>query len=179
MGQYYRPVLQKELGITTIYNRDVDGKYTMAKLTEHSWWENDLMNAISEMLYRQHGRLIWCGDYAEDEEIVESRLTVRDIWDIDGGEVHKTNFRIDNLYLCNYDTKEYIDLNKYKENCVDSDGWVLHPLSLLTAKGNGRGGGDYYGVNSDKVGIWAWNLISLEQEPPVDYTEFEIIFKET
>lgn len=177
MGQYYRPVLQQN-GIITIYNRDVEGSYTMAKLTEHSWWENDLMKAISEKLYKQCGRLIWCGDYAEDEEIVMTKLSVRDIWDIDGEEVHFSNFNIDELYICNYDKKEYIDLKKYKKCCVDSDGWVLHPLSLLTAIGNGRGGGDYYGINEDKIGIWAWNIISFEDTPPKDYKELDIEFKE-
>ena len=180
MGQYYRPVLfygEK----TTIYNRDVDENYTMAKLLEHSWWENPLMNAISDKLYQKKSRLIWCGDYAEDEEVAMTNLTVKDIWDCDGEGVKSTDFRIDNLYLCNHELQEYIDLSKYKKNCIDNDGWVIHPLSLLTAIGNGRGGGDYHDCypNADKVGIWAWNLISLEEKVPENYVEYEIIFKES
>ena len=177
MGQYYRPVLQQD-GITTIYNRDIDGNYTMAKLTEHSWWNNSLMNAVSEKLYQKNGRLLWCGDYAEDDEIEMSKLTVRDIWDIDGEELSYTDFRIDGLFLCNHDTKEFIDLDKYKEISTDSDDWCLHPLSLLTAIGNGRGGGDYYYSNQEDIGIWAWNIISFENTPPEEYKEFVVMFKE-
>lgn len=177
MGQYYRPVLNDGEKIT-IYNRDVDGDYTMAKLTGHSWWEVPLMNAISEKLYQTKCRLIWCGDYAENDEVEMTGLTIKDIWDCDGEEISSSDFLIDNLFLCNHETKEYINLAIYKQQSIDSDGWVLHPLSLLTAIGNERGCGDYYGINKDKVGIWAWNLISLEPEPPVGYKEFEIIFKE-
>jgi len=180
MGQYYRPVLN-DGNKTTIYNRDVDGEYTMAKLTEHSWWKNKLMKAISEKLYQKPSRLIWCGDYAEDDEVRMTNLTVKDIWECDGEEIKSTDFNIDNLFLCNHDKKEYVNLAIYKQQSIDKDGWVLHPLSLLTAIGNGRGGGDYWAdcPNADKIGIWAWNLISLETEPSIDYIEFEVVFKES
>ena len=37
MGQHYNVVIKNKNTIIA-YNREVDGKYTMAKLTEHSWW---------------------------------------------------------------------------------------------------------------------------------------------
>jgi hypothetical protein len=43
----------------------------------------------------------------------------------------------------------------------DGDGWRIHPLPLLTCEGNGRGGGDYRG-ESDLVGRWSRDLISVE-----------------
>lgn len=175
MGQYYRPVVELD-GEITVYNRDVNNEYTMAKLTEHSWWENPLMNAISEKFYMTKGRLLWCGDYAKDDEISKTGLTVKDIWDVEGKGVNKVHFLINYLFLCNHDTKEYIDLEKYFKNSTDSDGWVMHPLSLLTAIGNQRGGGDYYGVNSELVGIWFWDLISFEPKIPEGYKELEIVF---
>lgn len=36
MGQYYNVVIKNKNTITA-YHREVDGEYTMAKLTEHSW----------------------------------------------------------------------------------------------------------------------------------------------
>lgn len=69
MGQYYRPVVELD-GEITVYNRDVDNEYTLAKLCEHSWLKNPLMQAISEKLYKKKGRLLWCGDYAETTEIL-------------------------------------------------------------------------------------------------------------
>lgn len=178
MGQYYRPVLEQDNKIT-VYNRDVDGKYTMAKLCEHSWWENPLMSAISEKLYMKKGRLLWCGDYAEDIEILlPTGLKVSDIWDCDGEEVNYSNFRIDGLFLCNHDKKQFISMEEYFKNSVDDDGWCLHPLSLLTAVGNQRGGGDYYGIDNDYVGNWFWDLISFEPKQPEDYEKITVTFKD-
>lgn len=187
MGQYYRPCLEQE-GVLTVFNRDVDGEYTMAKLTEHSWWQNTCMNAISEKIYQKPSRLIWCGDYAEDDELLNenssadqnSYPTTSFIWDGDGEGLTSTEFTIDNLYLCNHDTKEYIDLNEYKQKSIDKDDWCLHPLSLLTAVGNGKGGGDYHEChpNFDEIGIWRWCLISLEETIPEGYEKYDVYFKE-
>jgi hypothetical protein len=46
----------------------------------------------------------------------------------------------------------------------------FHPLPILTAEGNGRGGGDYRGADEDLVGTWARDVISVEMEAPADYT---------
>ena len=56
----------------------------------------------------------------------------------------------------------------------------LYPVSLLTAVGNGKGGGDYGWYNKQLVGIWAFDLISIEDEVSPNYTiKDTIIFKET
>ena len=63
-------------------------------------------------------------------------------------------------YLCNSETKEYIDLRSddlpeawtYDENGLKHV--VIYPLSLLLAIGNGKGGGDYNGTNREYVGYW-------------------------
>ena len=39
------------------------------------------------------------------------------------------------------------------------------------------GGGDYYGVNEELIGIWARNVISIEKEIPKDYNEFIVPFE--
>jgi len=43
---------------------------------------------------------------------------------------------------------------------------------LLTCEGNGRGGGDFRG-ESELVGLWSRNLISVSEELPEGYTELE------
>jgi len=57
---------------------------------------------------------------------------------------------------------------------------MANPLPLLTALGNGRGGGDYYDnlPDSDKVGIWAKHILSIEFEIPDGYTELKVAFRE-
>jgi hypothetical protein len=47
---------------------------------------------------------------------------------------------------------------------------AYHPLPLLTAEGNGRGGGDYRG-ESPLIGSWARDVISVETEAPTDFEE--------
>jgi hypothetical protein len=47
---------------------------------------------------------------------------------------------------------------------------------LLTAEGNGRGGGDYNGENKEQIGIWARDIISSEKEKPEEYEELVISF---
>lgn len=136
-----------------------------------------MMNTVSKDLFERKGRLLWCGDYAENDEIKIADLTVKSIWSVKGDLMKKTRFRVNDLYLCNHDTKEYIDMKRYIGANDDND-FIIHPLSLLTAIGNNKGTGDYRGTNEDKVGLWFWNLISFEKEKPKEYSEFEILFIE-
>lgn len=181
MGQYYRVVL-KQNGKTVVYNRDVDGKYTMAKLMEHSWWENPLLKAIGKKLYKKKGRLAWVGDYAEDAELEKIHMKVEDVWgsedrEVKGQGLRSVSFMFDNKYLCNHTKKKYIDLKAYYTECVN-DGWCINPLSLLCAIGNGKGGGDYRGIGDNLVGDWAWDEISIEDTSPDDYLLSDITFIE-
>lgn len=52
MGQYYNVVIKNKNTIIT-YNKKVDGKYTMPKLTEHSWWYNPFVSSIAKLLYKK------------------------------------------------------------------------------------------------------------------------------
>ena len=65
MGQYYQPILGNVYGgQCKVFDRSVNGEYTMAKLLEHSWWNNTFVNAFSAFLYNNPGRVCWVGDYA-------------------------------------------------------------------------------------------------------------------
>ena len=44
-------------------------------------------------------------------------------------------------------------------------GGIIHPLPLLTAIGNGKGGGDYRGTCLDLVGHWACDKIEAALFP--------------
>lgn len=98
-----------------VYDRTVDGEYTLAKLLEHSWWRNPFVNAFSENLYEEPGRVCWVGDYADEpEDFCFSNCSAfyvpcyRAIW---GDKVKlqtilSTGFTLDEKFLVNYDTKE-------------------------------------------------------------------------
>lgn len=190
MGQYFRPILGDQYGLNCkVFDRSVDGQYTLAKLLEHSWWKNPFVNAFSEFLYNEPSRVIWGGDYGDDPEDFCfyncSAFYVpcyRTIW---GNKtktigVSSSDFYLDDKFLINHDTKEYIDLNEYKAASVDKHGWTIHPLPLLTAVGNDRGGGDFHEGNTgyENVGIWAWHLLSFADKPPKNFSKFPLVFKE-
>ena len=189
MGQYFMPILGDKSGLSCkVFDRSVDGEYTMAKLMEHSWWLNPFCNAFAEKIFKRKGRVIWCGDYAEDEDFnfkLDSAVYIpneKEIW----GETVKlyksksTDFTLDNKFLLNHDKKEFIDLDEYKSKSKDKDGWVIHPLPLLTAVGNDKGSGDFHegNIGYEFVGCWAWNLISIDEKVPKNFKKFDVIFKE-
>ena len=190
MGQYYRPILGDKSGLNCkVFDRSVDGEYTLAKLMEHSWWLNPFCNSFAEKIFRRKGRVIWCGDYADDNGDFDFNLNSavyvpceKEVW----GETVKlfksksTDFSLDNKFLLNHDTADYIDLNEYREKSRDKDGWVIHPLPLLTAVGNDRGSGDFHegNIGYEKVGKWAWHLISISDKVPKNYKKMDLVFKE-
>lgn len=190
MGQYFRPILGDKYGLKCkVFDRSVDGQYTFAKLMEHSWWENSFVNAFSEFLYKEPSRVIWCGDYADEPDDFNFRNCsafyvpcYKEVW----GEVVKplgvssSNFTLDGKFLLNHDTRQFVAFDDYKKQSMDKHSWCIHPLPLLTAVGNDRGGGDFHEGNTgyEFVGIWAWQLLSFVDNPPKGFSNFPLVFKE-
>lgn len=119
--------------------------------------------------------IVWAGDYARAEEhIGENLFSIAEGAQRDGEGVSiklipkalsKSKSK-EYRYILNHDKKQYVD----KEDVPSRDGWRIHPLSLLTAEGNGGGGGDFYGSDSKKmIGSWARNIISVEKTVPPGY----------
>jgi hypothetical protein len=137
------------------------------KLTEHSWWFNSYVNAIAEKIYNNPTNVVWVGDYAEDQF-----ERYDEVWTKENNleSLNESSFLLDNKFLINHDLKTYIDCNEYYKTNAE-DGWCLHPLSLLTAIGNGLGLGDYNGIHCQDVGIWADNLLEIADTPPENYTK--------
>ena len=186
MGQYYEVLAEDKDGKRTAYNRRVDGHYTMAKLMEHSWWNNDFCCALSKTLVNNPRKIAWVGDYAEEDECKALGFEYAEAW---GGEdqdpavgISSTDFTLDKVkYLVNVTKKLYVDLAKYKESSTEESGRVIHPIPLLTCIGNGRGGGDYSpadGVSDEWVGAWAFDAIMLTNDKPECYTEVCPVFRE-
>ncbi len=204
MGQYYKTITVDDAGHFTAYNRKViengEEHYTMAKLLEHSWWENPFVNAIAETIYNDASRrVVWLGDYSDEfmEDYPDgfngiSKNRVCQWHNIVWGEhsrdkaIETTDFTLDNKFLINHTKKIFIDCSEYFKRSVtkkwNDDGWCIHPLPLLTCIGNGCGGGDYRFATEDStvdmVGTWAFDEIGIEDEKPTDYTEVFPTFKE-
>jgi len=74
-------------------------------------------------------------------------------------------------YLFNHNQKQYVDLKDCPEY---NGGYKIHPLGLLTALGNGNGGGDYYSDNgAEYVGSWCGDTLSSDFK--LTFAEYERI----
>ena len=71
-----------------------------------------------------------------------------------------------------------MDFNLYISKCKDKDGWTIHPLSLLTAVGNGRGDYGDECVDSYMVGAWAGNTLEITDVVPEGYELEDVRFSE-
>ncbi len=181
MRQYYRPVIDSGIESRIVYNRRVDGEYTPAMLMEHSWWYNDFVGTICWILYLVPHRIAWVGDYSNEEQYGQLGKELHDIaWakDEDGVGVAKDVLLLDGKVILNHTKKMYVCCDEYKQKSVDRDGWVAHPLPLLTAIGNGSGGGDYRGVNEEDVGCWCFDEIEVADMVKEGYAKFDIFWKE-
>lgn len=182
MGQHYTPTLTTETNklFGTFYAFDFN---ETLKLMEHSWIGNPLVEAVVEYLSIEPLRLSWVGNYADDviDKDDKTLLSVYETAMIKDRKISKKwdkKTRLTTGYLVNHSKKQVLDLKRYIEESTTPDGWCVNPLSLLTAIGNGLGGGDYCGLNEEAVGYWANDVIGYEEELPTGYNQFFVCFKE-
>lgn len=159
MGQYFHPTFlanekqgNKEVIIAAFNSHKYDNGL---KLTEHSYNDNNFVNAVinTAKKYKKGVRIVWAGDYAKDEQYRRKNLY----------------FLADEKVFINNASQKYPDVrwmfNENKGQVVDlwdlfeADGMTIHPLPILTAEGNGQGGGDYEGTSMNLVGSWARDVI--------------------
>lgn len=169
MGQYFRScILGKDkktvLQWLSSYTYD-DG----AKLTEHSYMLNGFVGAFENLLVGNPQNVVWAGDYAKKDKGMKTNVYGRCD---ETNEIMPLATVVKKKYIVNHDKKLFVDKSKVT---ADKFGWKYHPLPLLTAIGNGDGGGDFYGTDKQGlIGSWARDLISTEGRKPKGYTE--IIF---
>lgn len=170
MGQYYYPIIL-----------DADGKIIVwmqahmygngLKLMEHSFIGNNFVSTFEFGLSsdgpHHMSRVVWAGDYADDEPDAENLYRQCEEYRMIRPEEKDTSrFR----FVVNHTKKLFVDKSKVPSR----GGYRIHPLPLLTCEGNGRGGGDYHGEShqdSPLVGSWARDVISVEVEAPEGFEE--------
>ena len=174
MGQYYKPIsIDKK---QYVYSHEYDNGL---KLMEHSWIGNQFVGVVEDLIAEGgdwHGdRIVWAGDYADEEKNRKSNLF--SLTEKADSKIHPEPTKNKYRYVLNMDTKEYVDTKKiplsdvYEENGKEWP-FTIHPLPLLTCEGNGRGGGDFH-KDDPLVGIWARNRVSVSTRKPKGYTEIE------
>jgi hypothetical protein len=189
MEQYYKIVIlddhkknKKEIIKAWIHPTTYDNG---TKLMEHSYFDSTLMNAI-EHLISSDGlfhkcRIIWCGDYAQEEPDLNSNLYSMVIEDIENydKQIYPPSVKTQFKYFVNHSKRLYVDKQKIidNKNNNSSNELIIHPLPLLVSdKSNGNGAGDYSGNNEYLFGTWARDTISVETYIPKNYKELKCNF---
>ena len=211
MGQYYRVLMKKDGNVVVNDRKIVDQDYMVAKLTEHSYLGNSLMMAVAMKLECGPMRLAWVGDYAKEcgeddvKKVTKGEVEFEQVWG-DATENGKdkqlplshafplvTSFGYSGKFFVNHTKMEYVSFDDYIKRSmpesVDSAreppqkcvGWCISPVSILTAVGNDRGGGDYRDDHPcfDMVGRWAWDELEIvPKRPSLQYKKLDVFFKE-
>ncbi len=208
MGQYYKPVIiYKDGSVASLYSHQYGNGL---KLMEHSWIGNDFVNAVYSKIFNKPRRIGWIGDYSNDDyescgESYTKHLPFDQFMEYythawgdedeketippsryEQEELGLINEKTKGMYLINHSKKEYLDLGDYIARCTVREGnwagYCVNPLPLLTACGNGRGGGDFHQSSSnigyEHVGIWAFDELELTSAAPNSYKECKFSFVE-
>ena len=188
MGQCYRPVIGNEKGT----RKSVFDEY--AKLTEYTFWDDNSCECVAKKIYKTPKRVAWLGEYASEKHMAfrKSHQIPEDVRFFDPqktfGRKNKEKFAygdklpLNGKFFVNHEQKKFLDLDNYRWLCEDSKehetDYAPNPIPLLTAIGNDKGNfGDYKRTGMENVGIWAWNLVSIEDERPDDsYEEIVLCF---
>lgn len=177
MEQYFRAVNISKGEFLEPHDYD-----SFSKLMEHSERLNNFMLAV-EGLIQLGGRwyknkIVWAGEYSENGLFVpkgyEGNL-YKCTKDNTFGRIITNPVKALSHYLLNHDKKQFIDIGCNLP--MNNKGRIVHPLSLLTAIGNGN----FY--TSDKkmlsyVGSWVGDSISAEDSVPNGYEEIKPDFVE-
>ena len=181
MGQYYLVVTLDAGGRATSFI-DPHSYGCGAKLCEHARIKSSFVLTVSAALSpegRFHkSRLVWAGDYADPE--------VGPQHGADQEEHHQEHEAKNLNAMCRLldlgamaepeakEVEEYPFVVNHSKRCYvhvgSCRGEVYHPLPMLTADGNGRGGGDVHS-GSPLIGAWARDIISCEKSAPLDFSE--------
>lgn len=188
MGQYYRPTILGNNGKIKATTIGWDWGCMGAKLMETSWVHNPMVNAVEQLLAGKFkgSRVVWAGDYADEREngrttydmaSDDNATKVTDLVEVREVKYNNIPYKetdfVQYKWVLNRDKKIAVEIPKY-----DSEEWNVHPLPILTADGNGRGGGDYGGTAMEYVGAWAYDHISVANRLPKGYKKIDIRFAE-
>ena len=205
MGQYYKTLTIDRFNVSHVNS---PWKYDNgAKLMEHSYIGNKYVNDVLDRIYLNPCQVAWVGDYSDNGSCVynDKAYGFNKYYEMCWGEnatteeeVQAETIKFDmencNYFLINHTKHIYLDIEQY----VSEGKWheeydygekhysydmCINPLPILTACGNGQGGGDYRGsdwspTDESAVGSWALDLIELNDNKPYGYTKVDYFFKE-
>lgn len=187
MGQYYTVVKlsddESSNNLEYIDPFNVAGGW--AQLMAHSWVGNKLMGIVMKMMMPGQpwykSKVVWAGSYYGNEL---GEIDYREFSREKGKEIVELPDSLSfeeqsKCFLINHTKQCFVDYSKLEGIDSLGDDYVINPLSLLTALGNNRGGGDYRSEHcEDLVGYWAFDVLSIDTKKPKSYRELVVDFEE-
>lgn len=198
MGEYYKPCILSSKSKTAANKTKVIAYVSPwdfgngCKQMEFGYINNSVMNALESLICRENGiyanlPIALAGDYDNNEPYTFMKNTVN-LYDLCNDEltdaksinedwlrhrnIHTKHYR----YIINEDKMEFIDTNKIKG---DKYGYKIHPIAILCCNDVAKGCGCYRGLNEDKVGLWARDVVVVSDERPThEYKEVFYEFEE-
>lgn len=168
MGQYYKMAFIGAAKVPT---------ETIGKLMEFSWKYNNAVFTVMKKLYSEIWReFVTIGDYSEDKfgGVGYNELDEMNTIKIVNHTIAEMDAFYKGKFLLNVSKREGIFLEEYFKKEIRKDNFIEHPLPLLTASGNGLGGGDFpRGMKGFKdIGKWAGDKIRVSDKLPRGYRDF-------
>jgi hypothetical protein len=154
MGQYWRAIILGADGIYMWVDPTAFGEG--AKMIEHCYVSSKCVQTVVRQISSDGlgpSRVVWAGDYADSEVDGNENLYTM----AEAKEPYFPQFPYTRhfTYIVNHTKQQFVTVGRTDR---------YHPLPILTAEGNGRGGGDWKG--DGPVGSWARDVISAETERP-------------
>lgn len=187
MGQYYYAVLREPATGKFVIGNPHHFDYGL-KLMENGFVDSTFVKIVFSMIIDHPMQIAWVGDYAEekdlakfaiDQEKVEAFIEASE----SGQDLLERNYPGDKVMgqyfgdflVINHTKKEFFNQHKYwKRVCPNKNPgaeYMIDPLVALVAIGNGKGGGDFWGVGEEEVGRWATDTIELTPIGNIDESD--------
>lgn len=172
MAQYWGVIVRGDDGRQDVLYPDCG-----MRLRDHMWYGTPFIEQVLDALRGEPKSVAWIGDYSGEDIDYElhPRFSPDDyeaVWACgdDGEELPGLRDWEPRGFLVNADRGVFIDLAEhYGAEPAGASGDRVHPLPLLCAIGNDRGGGDYVGINMARAGEWAFDRLAFRDEEPVGY----------
>lgn len=173
MGQYYNVIiLDSNNKVIRAWMCAHSYNYGV-KMVEHCSASSEFVAAVESQICPEgafyRSAIVWAGDYADVEvgavplgtAAAAAAANLHSMIDMHPHSKKGICPAVRDMdaypYIINWSKRLYVD--KTREP-------MIHPLPILTAEGNGRGGGDYHGTSMDLVGTWARDELSVEAAIP-------------
>lgn len=183
MGQYYIAYVRNNKAnvIRKYHPHDYD---CGLKLMENAFMLSPVVLSVLKDIHHAPKSVAWEGDYMSitmTAENAQRNIKFHDAILLPASKEKIEGFRemkdFAGAYLINHTKKEFVNyknwvaknarVEMYEYTNADgnhvkgADIYCLDPLPILTAMGNGNGGGDYRGANMEEVGRWAMDEIEF------------------